>query len=122
MGKSPSDAEAKLWRMLRGRQLGEFKFRRQYPLAGYILDFYCIKQQLAVESDGGQHTEPAAVKYDDLRTKQLNKLGVRVIRFGDNDVLANPNAVLDEILRPLTEPSPRPSPGLPGEGEKAKTA
>src|ERR1700683_3817982 len=92
MRKSPTDAEAKLWSVLRSRQLGGFKFRRQYPIAGYILDFYCVRKRLAVELDVGQHGEAPYVAYDSKRTHTLGELGVRIIRFWDHDVLQQADA------------------------------
>ena len=112
MRESCTDAEAKLWQQLRGRSLNGYKFCRQHPLAGYILDFYCARCRLAVELDGGQHGDGAAKRYDARRTERLNELGVRVLRFRDDEVLREPQIVAEEILRHLVgeEPSPQPSP------------
>src|SRR4051812_7973873 len=79
--RDTTDAERKLWWILHSRKLAGFKFRRQVPMAGYIVDFYCVSIRLAVELDGGQHAEPEAVKYDDRRTAALQREGVRVLRF-----------------------------------------
>ena len=120
MRHQSTDAEKELWLLLRDRKLNGFKFRRQYPVAGYVLDFYCIKSRLAVEADGGQHGDPARIVYDQKRTETLERFGIRILRFWDNDILQSPDAVLGDIHRTLvlaTEPSPRPSPGVPGEGE-----
>src|ERR1041384_6086015 len=57
MRKEPTDAEKRMWRLLRDRQLGQFKFRRQYPVSGYIIDFFCARCRLGVELDGGQHND-----------------------------------------------------------------
>jgi len=87
----------------------------------YILDFYCAEHRLAVEADGGQHGDSKAVTYDVERTDRLNNLGVRVVRFPDDEVLKFPDEVAEAIYRHLTEPilpSPQPSPGVPGEGEE----
>ena len=130
MRHQPTDAERKLWRILRSGRLYDYKFRRQHPVAGYILDFYCVATRLAVELDGGQHDEDSAREYDRRRTSQLMELGVRVIRFWDHHVLTKPEIIAAEILRlcdnreALAEPvgahaigpSPQPSPGVPGEG------
>lgn len=119
MRKQPTDAEARLWRILRFKQLSGYRFRRQRPIAGYIVDFYCVSRCLAVELDGGQHGDPRQAEYDRVRTSRLNDLGVRVLRFGDHDVLTSPDAVAEEILRQLERisPPPRPWPGVPREGE-----
>ena len=118
MRAQPTDAERKLWKILRMKNLAAFRFRRQRPVAGYILDFYCPAGGLAVELDGGQHGDARQVKYDRIRTARLEELGVRVLRFWDHEVLTNPDAVAEEILRWLEnqQPPPQPSPGVPGEG------
>jgi very-short-patch-repair endonuclease len=87
MRSAPTDAEKKLWSMLRDRRLSGLKFRRQFPVSGYIVDFYCIKAGLVVEADGGQHSLPEQLEYDRIRTSSLERLGIRVLRFGDCDVL-----------------------------------
>ncbi|MBI4990534.1 DUF559 domain-containing protein [Candidatus Gottesmanbacteria bacterium] len=63
-----TDAERLLWWRLRNRQLAGFKFRRQFPIADYIVDFYCDEKKLAIEVDGGQHTTPKYRQYDIKRT------------------------------------------------------
>jgi very-short-patch-repair endonuclease len=95
--KQQTDAENLLWLLLRGRQFCGFKFRRQYPVGGYILDFYCHDAGLAVELDGGGHTEDEQRLYDEERTKALEAAGIRVIRFWNNDVLNSMEAVLEEL-------------------------
>jgi len=110
-----------MWSILRSRKLSGFKFRRQCPIEGYIVDFYCVKKRLAIELDGEQHADDANAKYDARRTGRLNELGVRVMRFWDHDVLKDTDVVAESIWRMLTagsEPSPLPSPGVPGEGER----
>src|SRR5438552_11356438 len=86
MRREQTDAERKLWSLLRDRRLEGYKFRRQYPMAGYIVDFYCINARMVVELDGGQHSDPNAMEYDKKRTHAINDMGVRVIRFDDHDV------------------------------------
>ncbi|MFC7301205.1 endonuclease domain-containing protein [Cognatiluteimonas weifangensis] len=107
-----TDAERKLWQSLRGRQLFGFKFRRQYPIAGYIADFACPEAGLVIELDGGQHLEQT--DYDAERTRKLAVNGYRVMRFWNDDVLLRTKAVLDEVCRQL---APHPNPPLrAGEG------
>jgi very-short-patch-repair endonuclease len=104
-------AERKLWAMLR-EQLPEFRFRRQHPVAGYVVDFVCLNANLVIELDGGQHADAAGVAYDSERTCRLEQVGLRVLRVADDQMLRDPEAVLRTIYLELTErrPSPRPSP------------
>ena len=94
-----TDAEQRLWRHLRGRRLQGLKFRRQYPIAGYIADFACVEARLVIEVDGGQHGDRAEA--DSERTRKLQSNGYRVLRFWNDDVLLRTDAVLDDILRQL---------------------
>jgi very-short-patch-repair endonuclease len=82
-----------------GRELAAAKFRRQYSIGPYIVDFCCIDQRLVIELDGGQHLEN--VDADRERTAFLERLGFRVMRFWDNQVLTNTDAVLEAILEQL---------------------
>lgn len=102
--------ERRLWYLLRSRHFENYKFRRQHPLGHYILDFACCAARLAVELDGGQHDEKQ--EYDRQRTLWLNQKGWLVIRFWNNELWNNEEAVLEKILETLQapQPSPRPSP------------
>jgi very-short-patch-repair endonuclease len=93
-------AEATLWRHLRGRNL-VYKFRRQHPLDQFIVDFYCAEAKLCIEIDGGSHFEIEQEEYDKVRTDFLEQLGYQVIRFTNDDVRYNINAVVDEIVRAI---------------------
>jgi len=73
-----TDAERKLWRNLRDRLFSGAKFRRQYPVTGYILDFYCPDCKLAIELDGNEHALPERMAYDKKRDDKLNELGIVV--------------------------------------------
>ena len=102
---SGSNAEKRLWSCLRNRQLLGFKFRRQHPVASFIVDFYCHEAKLVIEIDGGQHAERGQSVYDARRTELLQAKGISVIRFWNNEVLQNLEGVLETIaamLRPLT--------------------
>jgi len=104
---APTDAEHVLWQALRGRQIENCKFRRQHPFADYILDFVCLERALIVELDGGQHT--AAV--DAERTRFLENAGFSILRFWNNEVLANPDGVHETIVDELAaSPPPCPPP------------
>jgi very-short-patch-repair endonuclease len=117
MRHEPSLAEAKLWRELKSRRFGGWKFRRQHVAGAYILDFYCAAARLAVELDGGQHGEDAGRAHDAARTLALERAGVRVLRFWNDLVLQQTSDVLEQIeMALLKTPSPRPSPPDGGEG------
>ncbi len=111
-----TDAERKLWYALRDRRFEHYKFRRQHPVGRYITDFACLEAHLIIEVDGGQHAES---KHDERRTAFLETEGFKVIRFWNNDVMANLDGVLVVIAKELKRccPSPRPSPQR-GEGEE----
>jgi very-short-patch-repair endonuclease len=97
--KSPTDAEALFWRRIRNRQLGGHKFRRQHSFPPYVVDFVCIEKRLVIELDSGQHA--SATEADERRTKFLEQKGFSVVRFWNNEVLGNTEAVLERILELL---------------------
>jgi len=104
--RNSTDAEQRLWYFLHDRRLLGHKFVRQQPVAGYIADFACREADLIVELDGGQHADSV---YDIERTRMLAAHGYAVLRFWNNDVLANTDGVLGEIVAYLNK---APSPGL----------
>ncbi len=110
-----TDAERKLWSILRAGRLNGAKFRRQVPIGRYIADFACPAAKLIVELDGGQHADQVA--YDNERTAFLESQGYRVLRFWNNDALTNIEGVGETIAGALSGdyPLPNPSP-LQGEG------
>lgn len=87
-----------MWRMVRGRRLGGFKFRRQRSIGPYIVDFYCSWAKLAIELDGSVHDNPARAEYDRERQEYLEAIGIRVVRFRNNEVLREPNRVAESLL------------------------
>ena len=91
-----TEAEKHLWFQLRRRQLDGYRFRRQVPLGPYVADFACLEEKLIVELDGGQHALEA--ERDAKRDQWFADRGYRVLRFWNNDVLSNTEAVLAEIL------------------------
>jgi len=95
-----TDAEKILWSRLRNRQLEGCKFRRQQVIGVYIADFLCLDPKLVIELDGGQHAERTA--QDSRRTRYLQSLGFRVLRFWNHEVLREPDAVLEVILAAIT--------------------
>ena len=89
--KAPTKAEAIVWRWLRNRRFDRFKFRRQHPIGEYIADFYSRELRLVIELDGPGHEEPGQMAYDMARTRELAKLGIRVIRIRNEDVFDHPD-------------------------------
>jgi very-short-patch-repair endonuclease len=95
---STTDAEARLWRRLRNRQLGGFKFVRQAPVGAYYIDFLCREARLVVEVDGSQHADSIA---DRQRDQELRALGYRVVRVWNNDISGSMDGVLEMLLSEL---------------------
>ena len=110
-----TDGERLLWQYLRGRQLG-IKFRRQHPFDGFVLDFVSLEARLVIELDGGQHAETAAT--DGQRDQQLTAAGFRVLRFWNNQVFQETEAVIETIMAAIAETHPHPNPPLEGEGDE----
>ncbi len=102
--RSMTDAEMRLWRCLRSKQMSGFKFRRQHPFENYVLDFVSLDAMLVVEVDGGQHLANKAA--DEERTRNWSRAGFKVLRFWNNEVLTNTDAVKETIWRALNTPSP----------------
>ncbi len=120
MRSHATDAEALMWYLLRDRRLANAKFRRQHPMGRYILDFYCAEQSLYIELDGGQHADQQA--RDTARDEWLQGQGIRVMRFWNNQVLAETEAVMESIYAVLTEKRPSPPAPLPLAGEGNQSA
>ena len=98
MRKDMTEAELKLWNELRAHRLMELAFRRQMPIAGYIVDFACPARKLVVEIDGSQHAEAAQSEADVTRTRKLQALGWLVLRFWNDDVLRDIDNVCQHIV------------------------
>jgi very-short-patch-repair endonuclease len=109
--ENSTDAERLFWSRVRGHRLRGYKFKRQYPIGTFIVDFACIEEKLVVELDGGQH---AGSERDRQRDTRLIEEGYRVLRFWNNDVLSNIEGVVQTVIKNL-RPSPQPSPTT-GEG------
>jgi very-short-patch-repair endonuclease len=100
--KNSTDAERALWRELRSRQLGGYKFRRQQSLVQFIVDFVCLEARLVVEIDGGQHNEEEDRAYDESRSQWLQQDGFRVLRFWNHEVLTQLESVSEAISNALS--------------------
>ncbi len=103
MRKNETEAEEKLWEHLRNRKLDNLKFRRQQPMEGFILDFYCQEARLGIEVDGEIHLETKQNKYDQQMTEYLAELGIKIIRFSNDSVMNDVFEVLDIIKREAHE-------------------
>ncbi|HZG09480.1 MAG TPA: endonuclease domain-containing protein [Allosphingosinicella sp.] len=117
MRAHPTEAEKRLWAVLRHRCLCAFKFRRQQVIAPYVVDFACLEQRLIIEADGSQHADN---KSDVGRDAFLSGQGFRVLRFWNNQVLEESEAVSTAIFSALFPHPPKPSawaPPSPARGE-----
>ena len=99
--KNMTPAEKLLWQRLRNYQLDGFYFRRQHPIKYFIADFYCAKADLIVEVDGGVHNNPDNKEWDINRTAELEKSGITVIRFTNEEVLNDIGGVIQKIRQQL---------------------
>jgi very-short-patch-repair endonuclease len=99
--KNMTDAENLLWLKLRGKQLKGLQFYRQKIIGKYIVDFYCLKANLVIELDGGQHYSETSWAKDRTRDDVLREMGIKVLRFSDRDVFENMGGVMEEIWNSL---------------------
>ena len=97
----PTEAESLLWKALKTKQLENYKFRRQHIVDRYITDFVCLKKRVVIEVDGLSQQLPENKENDETRTRRLNELGFKVIRFTNEQVLNNLEKVLQQILTAL---------------------
>ncbi|HGY54960.1 MAG TPA: endonuclease domain-containing protein [Caldithrix abyssi] len=95
---NPTQTERILWDELKGKKLGGFKFRRQYGIDQFVIDFYCPRIKLAVELDGSVHQNSDIKNYDRERQKYIETFGVTFLRFKNSDVLKRKEWVLEQIL------------------------
>jgi very-short-patch-repair endonuclease len=94
--KNPTEAESVLWDMLKGNKIG-YHFRRQHIILDYIVDFICLDKGLIIELDGGYHNDPQQKECDKARTAHLQRLGYTELRFKNEELLCNPDAVIQKI-------------------------
>ena len=106
MRHNQTSAEGLLWSALRNRKLDGLKFRRQVPIDGFIVDFYCMETKLGVELDGSQHGD--AQSYDAWRSNLLAERGIEIVRFANEDVLKRMDSVLQTILE-KSKQNPHPT-------------
>ncbi len=102
---NPTPAEKKLWyEVLCRKRFEGYKFTRQKPLGGYIVDFYCSKLRLVIEIDGDLHAENA--EYDEVRTNILKQYGLKVLRYTNRDVMNNIEGVYRDLMQIVNPPFP----------------
>ena len=92
-----TSAEAVLWRMLKGKQIGGKRWRRQFSIGYYILDFYCPEIKLAIELDGNEHYTVIGKFNDERREEYLKSLGITIIRFENKDIWCSTEHVIETI-------------------------
>ncbi len=97
MRSNATDAENLMWHFLRAKRFMNLKFRRQHVIAPCIVDFYCHELGLVIELDGGQHGTDETIEYDTERTKFLEALDLKVVRYWNHDVLKNTESVLSNL-------------------------
>lgn len=90
-------AEVILWSILKGRNLLDYKFRRQHGIGNYIVDFYCPELKVAIEVDGESHYTFDGVSHDQKRSNYLNDLGIQILRFTNPQIKQNVDGVIDKI-------------------------
>lgn len=99
-------AENALWKRLKDRKIFKSKFRRQHPIFIFIVDFYCHELKLVIEVDGGIHEDELVREYDLGRTAELDRFGIKVIRFTNEQILYHIDSVLNEIHGEVTKQTP----------------
>jgi very-short-patch-repair endonuclease len=103
MRKNPTEAERVMWNILRKFRHSGFPFRRQHPIEFYIADFYCHNLRLVIEVYGDIHTENEFQNHDEGRTGELERYGIKVIRFTNNQILNDSNLVVEKINATIKE-------------------
>jgi very-short-patch-repair endonuclease len=101
--KNLTSAEASLWNLLKGRQVSGYKFRRQHSIGNYIVDFCCPLEMLIIELDGNVHGEYHQIVRDEFRDNYLKNLGFTILRFENKLVFQDPEYVISEIIKSLSE-------------------
>lgn len=103
MRTNATDAEHLIWQLLRAKRFMNLKFRRQHVIAPYIVDFYCHELGLVIELDGSQHGTDEGKEYDAERTKFLEALDLKVVRYWNHDVLGQTDVVLKDLWQKCAE-------------------
>jgi len=96
-----TEAEKILWDLLKNRSVFKVRFRRQHPIGIFIVDFYCHEYKLAIEIDGEIHLKNEVIEYDDGRSHDIEKYGIKILRFTNNEVFTDPKKIINEILKTM---------------------
>ena len=105
--KNMPSSELKLWKKIRNKQMLNIKFRRQYSIGNYIVDFYCAELKLAIELDGETHFTQDNIDYENKRTKYIESLGIKIIRYSNYEIINNFEGIcydLEKIINELKTP------------------
>ena len=113
--KSSTPAEIELWKRLKNKALCGRKFRRQYSIGKFILDFYCPEEKLGIELDGSPHFIEENLEYDNLRTEIINKFNIKIIRFENYLIMEDINKVFEIIKSNFEDIPPLAPPNSGGE-------
>ena len=97
--KNMTSQERKLWNIIKNRQFYGHRFRRQFPIGNYIVDFVCREAKIIIELDGGHHNQPEDIIYDKARSAFLVDEGYQVVRFWNNDIDKNLIGVYEEMKK-----------------------
>ena len=96
-----TEAEKIVWDKLKNRNDFKARFRKQHPIGSFVVDFYCHKYKLAIEIDGEIHLKNEVVEYDDVRSHDIEKFGIKILRFTNNEVFTNLNKIIEEIQKTI---------------------
>ena len=100
---SMTPAEVLLWSRLKSRQILDCKFRRQYSVGVYIIDFYSVEAKLGIEVDGDSHFHGGAAQYDRSRQDYIESFGIKIVRFNDAEVCGNIDGVLEVLASEIQD-------------------
>jgi len=113
--QNQTQAEELVWKFLRNRQMLGYKFKRQYSVDQYVIDFYCSEIKLAVELDGASHNSPTRKEYDIKRQKKIEAYGIKFERISDDELFGNPNKAFEKIEKAIKNLTPTHLPAKAGQ-------
>jgi len=96
-----TEAEKIVWDKLKNRNVFKARFRRQHPIGIFIVDFYCHEFKLAIEIDGEIHLKNEVIEYDDGRSHDIEKFGIKILRFTNNEVFSDLKKIIEEIHKTI---------------------